>query len=73
MEFKPSDLSIFSYDWLEVRDGDNSSANLIGSKMCGSTVPTTIVSTGNALFVRFKSDYSVVKKGYKIKVTAGKL
>ena len=73
MVFKPSCLSLFSYDSLEVRDGDNASANLIGSKLCGSTVPATIVSTGNALFVRFKSDHSVVGKGYKIKVTAGKL
>ena len=64
---------IFRYDWLEVRDGGSESSKLIGSKMCGSTLPQTIESSGNELFVKFHSDYSVVKTGYKIRAKLGRL
>merc|ERR1719400_914241 len=33
------------YDWLEVRDGDSSESEMIGNKLCGSSLPNEIEST----------------------------
>ena len=60
------------YDWLEVRDGDTESADLIGSKLCGEQIPEPIISSGNALYVYFRTDGSVVRTGFKFRVDVGK-
>ena len=70
IKFHP--ISIHRYDWLEVRDGDNDRAPLIGSRICGTIAPNDIISSGNTLFLRFHSDNSVRRVGYRIKADIGK-
>nr|XP_054748610.1 tolloid-like protein 2 [Lytechinus pictus] len=52
------------YDYVEVRDGDTETSDLL-DRYCGSSLPeNTISSTGPAMFVRFRSDSSNVFKGF---------
>ena len=51
------------YDYVEIRDGGDETAMSL-KKVCGGTLPNTIKSTGNKMFVKFHSDDSVVKKGF---------
>ena len=53
----PIDLDPNCTDFLEVRDGLDITSPLV-NRYCGSTKtpPTTIFSSGRAMFVRFKSD-----------------
>ena len=60
------------YDWLEIRDGDSASSPLIGSRMCGATIPGAIQSTGNSMTLIFHTDSSVSKTGFKITANPGK-
>ena len=46
------------YDYVEVANGSET------KKLCGSTVPDPITSSANTMTVKFKSDYSVNKKGF---------
>ena len=69
---KYNPISINRYDWLEVRDGDNDRAPLIGSKICGTVAPNDIISSGNTLFLRFHSDNSVRRTGYRVRADIGK-
>ena len=61
------------YDWLEVRDGDNEKAPLIGSRMCGTSSSDETISSGNQLFIKFHSDYSVTRTGYRIRADLGNI
>ena len=61
-----------SDDWLEIRDGSTSDADLIGSKLCGNQVPGTIVSSGNTLYIGFRSDGSVTSSGFQLEIKVGK-
>ena len=74
IQFEAFDIESHSscvWDYLEVRDGDNENSNLIGSKLCGLTNPGTIESTGNTMTLKFHSDGSVVKTGFKIRTSIG--
>ncbi|XP_034025114.1 cubilin [Thalassophryne amazonica] len=53
-----------SFDYVEVRDGRSETDPLIG-KYCGSTLPAPIVSSTESLWVRFKSDSSVSRTGFR--------
>ena len=56
-------LILLSSDWIEIRDGPDSNAPLVGGKgkdvwphsdkICGYDLPGPIISTSNSLFVRF--------------------
>ncbi|XP_059827436.1 cubilin [Hypanus sabinus] len=70
-------------DYLELRDGANSNAPLIGH-FCGSTKPSSQRSTGTVMYVRFqtnsalnyvgfKAKYSIVTCGGKISAQSGTL
>ena len=72
LDFNLEPHSSCAYDWLEVRDGDTDSANVIGSKLCGEDNPEPITSSGNSLHVYFHTDSSVLHTGFKIRVDAGK-
>ena len=61
------------HDWLEVREGDNKTADLIGSRLSGFEVPGPINSRGNGLFLQFHSDNYYSFSGYRILVDIGKL
>ena len=68
-DIEPNELCEF--DWLEVRDGNSSEDNLIGSKLCGSVIPRPILSTGNSLTLVFHTDTSGSNKGFKIRANIG--
>ncbi|XP_077015414.1 cubilin-like [Tamandua tetradactyla] len=52
-------------DFLEVRDGNDSSSPLRG-KFCGSLLPNPVFSQHNSLYLRFKSNNAVSCQGYEI-------
>jgi len=52
-------------DSLKLYDGNSSSANLLGA-YSGSTIPSSVTSTGGEVFMEFITDGSVVDKGWKI-------
>ena len=52
-----------NYDVIEIKDGRDSSSDLIG-EFCGKTKPDEITSTTNQLYIRFKSDHSVNEVGF---------
>lgn len=58
------------YDYLEIYDGENTNATLIGS-FCNSNKPTTYTATNSkgALTFRFKSDQSVTPAGWEAKIS----
>lgn len=58
------------YDYLEIYDGENTNATLIGS-FCNSNKPTTYTATNSkgALTFRFKSDQNVTPAGWEAKIT----
>uniref|UniRef100_A0A4W4F6Q8 Cubilin n=1 Tax=Electrophorus electricus TaxID=8005 RepID=A0A4W4F6Q8_ELEEL len=54
------------YDYLEVRDGASSNADLV-AKLCGDMRPSTQHSRGSAMYLRFRTDHSITHKGFKAK------
>ena len=58
---------------MEIHDGPDETAPLIGRRLCGPQKPAPITSTGNMLFVRFDTDFSIVSTGYKIRTDLGRL
>ena len=54
------------YDWLKVHNGGSRSSTLIRGKLCGSIVPSKIVSYGNQLFLEFHADGDGSYTGFKI-------
>ncbi len=52
------------YDSLYVYDGNSTNASLLGS-FTGTTVPNTLISNGNAITLKFKSDNATTKSGFK--------
>ena len=60
----------YSFDWVELYDGANSSSTLIGGKMCGHKLPPPILSSTNEILIKFKSDNTVERSGYKIRAEA---
>ena len=63
LNFQIENDSDCGYDFVEVRDGGDETSTLL-KKVCGSTLPNTIQSTGNKMFVKFPSDKSVEGKGF---------
>ncbi|CAM9531973.1 unnamed protein product [Lampetra fluviatilis] len=53
-----------AFDFVEVRDGSSESAPLIG-KYCSSDIPAPITSSSYSLWLRFKSDHSVSRAGFR--------
>uniref|UniRef100_A0A3B3TUW7 CUB domain-containing protein n=1 Tax=Poecilia latipinna TaxID=48699 RepID=A0A3B3TUW7_9TELE len=61
-----------SFDYVEVRDGRMETDPLIG-KYCGSTLPAPIRSSSNSLWIRFKSDSSVSRAGFRAAYSVGEV
>lgn len=59
-----------AYDHLEIHDGLNGKAPSLG-RFCGSKKPLPVVSSGDSMFLRFSSDSSVQKRGFKASHSAG--
>uniref|UniRef100_A0A673AMU3 Cubilin n=1 Tax=Sphaeramia orbicularis TaxID=375764 RepID=A0A673AMU3_9TELE len=52
-----------TYDFVEIRDGGYDTSPLIG-KFCGDQSPPVLVSHSNRLWVRFRSDSTVTRRGF---------
>ena len=55
-----------SFDALEVFSGDSTDVNNRLAKLCGNELPDPIVSTSHELLIRFRSDFSVTNRGFKL-------
>ncbi len=51
------------YDAVEIYDGTNTSAPLLG-RFSGNALPPSVTSTGGSMYLRFFSDISVTKTGW---------
>ena len=60
-----------SLDFVEVYNGSSQSDDLLGV-FCGKNIPFSVTSTGHRMLVVFKSDSSVVSKGFTATYTKGK-
>lgn len=60
----PNNEGACEYDYLEIRDGDQGYAPLIG-KYCGDKFPPIITSSGRSLWLRFSSDKTISYTGFK--------
>uniref|UniRef100_A0A671XF34 Cubilin n=1 Tax=Sparus aurata TaxID=8175 RepID=A0A671XF34_SPAAU len=58
------------HDYLELHDGSTLNAELI-SRLCGNTRPSTQHSTASSMLLRFRTDTSVIHKGFKAKYSIG--
>ena len=63
-------LGSCEYDYVEIRDGGTDQSALIG-RYCNSLAPSSQQSTGNVMYVRFRSDRSVTRRGFKLKYRIG--
>ncbi|CAO2585469.1 Tolloid-like protein 2 [Lemmus lemmus] len=63
-EFEIEQHQECAYDHLELHDGTDSLAPILG-RFCGSKKPDPVVATGSSLFLRFYSDASVQRKGFQ--------
>nr|XP_033495310.1 cubilin [Epinephelus lanceolatus] len=73
LNFTHMNLEIHSsctFDYVEVRDGRTETDPLIG-RYCGSVLPAPILSSSNFLWVRFRSDSSVSRAGFRAVYTVG--
>uniref|UniRef100_A0A452U8T7 Cubilin n=1 Tax=Ursus maritimus TaxID=29073 RepID=A0A452U8T7_URSMA len=53
-------------NYLELRDGADSNAPVL-SKVCGRSLPSSQLSSGDVMYLRFRSDNSPTQVGFKIK------
>ena len=58
-----------NYDSVELRNGFNSTSPIIG-KYCGSNIPPIAITSGRSLYVKFKTDGSGTRRGFKAIFTA---
>ena len=63
-EFEIEQHQECAYDHLELYDGPDSQAPVLG-RFCGSKKPDPVVASGSSLFLRFYSDASVQRRGFK--------
>ncbi len=63
--------SAYRYDYAEMREGGDDESPLIG-RYCGDTLPSEHVSSGNEIYVRFKTDHSVSGTGFRIRYDLSK-
>ena len=70
-EFEMEPHQECAYDHIVLYDGDSTDSHILG-RFCGSKIPHPILATGNQMFMVFKSDASVQKKGFVATHTTGK-
>lgn len=59
-----------SYDSLSVFDGENTDASSLGI-FCGARTPHPLLSSSNKMYLVFKSDGTVSRKGFKARHSTG--
>ena len=57
-----------TFDWLEIRDGNDSNADILGSRKCGNNIFDPIVSTGNTIHLHFHTDGLERRSGFQLQV-----
>jgi len=57
------------YDHVQIYDGGSDGASLLG-RHCGTDIPGDITATSNLLYVKFTSDDSVTKAGFRAEYSA---
>ena len=72
MKIHIGDFLVFrcQYDFVQLRDGGTSNSPLLGQH-CGTTRPNSHRTTGHVLYVRFRSDSSVQRVGFKLRYSIG--
>lgn len=70
LEFYIEENSSCEWDWLNIYDGENTSAPLIGT-YCGTNSPGELIasSESGALTFEFHSDYSVTQSGWMAEIS----
>ncbi|XP_016988568.1 cubilin homolog [Drosophila rhopaloa] len=65
--FDLEDATECRFDWLQINDGRSAAAQVIG-RYCGSHLPHggNIISSGNMLYIWFRSDNSTAKEGFDL-------
>ena len=58
------------WDYVKVYDGSSASAPLKG-KFCGKKGPGSLRSSGNTMFITFKTDSTVTKAGFRCMYMGG--
>ena len=73
-DFNLDDDDSCKIDWLEVRDGNSSDSEMIGSKLCGNDIPDEVTSTGKSLTLIFQSNdyFNSLDTGFQITASSGK-
>lgn len=61
-----------AYDHIAIYDGDSPESHTLG-RFCGTKEPHPISATGNQMYMIFKSDASVQRKGFQAIHSTGKL
>ena len=56
---------------MEIHEGGDEEAPLVG-RYCGNTLPAQHISSGNEVYVRFKTDHSISGTGFRIRYDLGK-
>lgn len=59
-----------TYDHIALYDGTTSETGFLG-RYCGAKVPHPIVAFNNQMFMVFKSDSSVQRRGFRARHTTG--
>ena len=65
-EFDVENEKLCGYDYVMIRDGNNSTAPLLG-RVCGQGSPGSsreFVSSGNRMWIEFRTDLTTNKKGF---------
>lgn len=70
IEFETFDIEEnCAYDYVEVRDGNSSTSELINNKRyCGRRTPPPLISTSNQMFIKFVSDGTNKADGFSAKL-----
>ena len=58
------------FEIFQIREND-ASGNILG-KYCGSNLPLPIVATGNKVWVKFRTDGSGTRSGFKVSYSRSK-
>ncbi len=61
---------LLSYDYVEVHDGGRPDSPLVG-RYCGSDLPPVYATSSNQAYIRFRTDYSVTRGGFRIRYEIG--
>jgi len=61
-----------AYDHIAIYDGDSPDSIILG-RFCGTKEPYPILATSNQMYMAFKSDASVQRKGFLATHSTGKL